>query len=433
MAQYAARAQECLLPWLAGMVSLTPLAATASNGLNLIGFGAESVLMAGADAAVARDTSALNTNPAGLGQFGSGRWDVFGGAARALDVGHADRYGNDLSVSNKLATIAGGGYAARWNDRVVLGAGFYMQGGAGAEYKRLHTSFGTDDELTSLFGIAKLAAGAAWQPAEGWRLGMTLSAVIAQSKQRLFPNTSVADDHDPARSFFGSRVDGARTARPGLRLGLQVEAAPTLTLALVWSPRVALPLRHGHMSVNFSAIGLGEVRYGRLKIDGLALPQEWSLGAAWRPAPGTELSVKLSHLGWSRALSTLSTEASEPDNPAAPPVLRSQQTVKAHDRVLVTLGVHQRLSPDLALLAGVNLMRRVLDDNSLSPTFAPIGQRHLTFGFEHRQAGGDRWLCGLEWLLADRVRYTNPQVPFGADAQARNHYLALHLMYSRPW
>lgn len=40
-----------------------PLAAEATNGLNLIGFGPESVAMGGADTAVARDTTALNTNP----------------------------------------------------------------------------------------------------------------------------------------------------------------------------------------------------------------------------------------------------------------------------------------------------------------------------------------------------------------------------------
>ena len=38
----------------------------ANNGLNLVGFGSESLNMGGADVAVARDTTALNTNPAGL-------------------------------------------------------------------------------------------------------------------------------------------------------------------------------------------------------------------------------------------------------------------------------------------------------------------------------------------------------------------------------
>ena len=45
---------------LAGL--LLPAAAVATNGLNQIGFGTESVGMGGADIAVARDTSALNTN-----------------------------------------------------------------------------------------------------------------------------------------------------------------------------------------------------------------------------------------------------------------------------------------------------------------------------------------------------------------------------------
>lgn len=52
--------------------------AFATNGINLIGFGAESTLMAGADIAVARDTSALNTNPVGLTQI---RGQAFDGCA----------------------------------------------------------------------------------------------------------------------------------------------------------------------------------------------------------------------------------------------------------------------------------------------------------------------------------------------------------------
>ena len=41
------------------------LPAMATNGINIIGFGGESTLMVGADTPIARDTSALNINPAG--------------------------------------------------------------------------------------------------------------------------------------------------------------------------------------------------------------------------------------------------------------------------------------------------------------------------------------------------------------------------------
>jgi long-chain fatty acid transport protein len=51
------------------------LPVNATNGILLIGYGAESTLMGGADTAVARDTSALNTNPAGLVQIKGKRFD----------------------------------------------------------------------------------------------------------------------------------------------------------------------------------------------------------------------------------------------------------------------------------------------------------------------------------------------------------------------
>ena len=59
------------LRWIALLCAGISASAPASNGLNLIGFGTESVLMGGADVAVARDTLALNTNPAGLARIRS--------------------------------------------------------------------------------------------------------------------------------------------------------------------------------------------------------------------------------------------------------------------------------------------------------------------------------------------------------------------------
>lgn len=54
-----------------------PTACLATNGLSLIGFGTESVAMGGADTAVARDTTALNTNPAGLTQLSRPAFDAY--------------------------------------------------------------------------------------------------------------------------------------------------------------------------------------------------------------------------------------------------------------------------------------------------------------------------------------------------------------------
>jgi long-chain fatty acid transport protein len=64
--------------------------AAATNGINLIGFGLESTLMGGADTAVARDTGALNTNPAGLAQIHGRAFDGFGTLLRTTDLAHKD-------------------------------------------------------------------------------------------------------------------------------------------------------------------------------------------------------------------------------------------------------------------------------------------------------------------------------------------------------
>ncbi|MEP7207344.1 MAG: hypothetical protein ABI920_10430 [Casimicrobiaceae bacterium] len=102
------RARIVVAALLAGLATGS---AVGSNGLDLIGFGTESSMMGGADVAVARDTTALNTNPAGLSQLTQPAFDAYNAAAFALDVGHRDALGNDVSVSNRIIGLGGGGYA----------------------------------------------------------------------------------------------------------------------------------------------------------------------------------------------------------------------------------------------------------------------------------------------------------------------------------
>ena len=117
---------------------------TATNGINLIGFGAESIGMGGADLAVARDTTALNTNPAGLSQISNKRLDLYLAVANALDIRHEDMFGNNQTIDNEWANIADAGYAQQVGD-FTLGIGAFAQGGIGIVYKNLKTAFGTTD------------------------------------------------------------------------------------------------------------------------------------------------------------------------------------------------------------------------------------------------------------------------------------------------
>ena len=62
--------RKIALPIVSGIaMSLLPIYALAANGFYLTGYGNESMLMGGADVAVARDAFAANNNAAGMTQL----------------------------------------------------------------------------------------------------------------------------------------------------------------------------------------------------------------------------------------------------------------------------------------------------------------------------------------------------------------------------
>ena len=97
----------------------------ATNGLNVVGHGTESIAMGGADLAISRDTSALNLNPAGLTQIGARELDLIGVAVHSDPIRHKDSFGN--STENSKDNFAGGtfGYATRL-DTIPMTAGMMI-------------------------------------------------------------------------------------------------------------------------------------------------------------------------------------------------------------------------------------------------------------------------------------------------------------------
>ena len=163
----------------------------ASNELNLIGFGTESVLMGGADVAVARDTTALNTKPAGLAQIRNRGMDLFSSVAYGMNVKHLDVFGNDRSVSNRLIPVGSFGYAQQIaGTPVTVAIGLFAQGGAGNIFENIATAFGTRDDLAGIFGIARLSPGAAWQVTDRLALGISVPVTSASARQKVFTGTS---------------------------------------------------------------------------------------------------------------------------------------------------------------------------------------------------------------------------------------------------
>jgi long-chain fatty acid transport protein len=407
-------------------LAIAPSTANATNGINLIGFGAESTFMAGADTAVARDTSALNTNPAGLTQIMGKRLDIYGSLLRTTDLSHQDQFGNNKHASNLYTVLGGMGYAQSLdNTPCTAGVGFFAQGGSGGIFENLNTAFNTQDEFSALFAVAKLTGGLGCKVNENWSIGSSFGLVYAQAQQKVFPKTSTP-------TFAGLELEDASSLRTSFKLGTQYQVTPSLKLAASYTEKTKLPLTGGQLKLNMSAIALGTVTYHDVKVDGLALPREIALGAAYQINNDLLLAVKLNWLNWADAMQKNTLTASQPDN-ASLANINSTSAMNWHNQWVIATGTAYRYDDKTMLYAGYNYGKNPIPEAHTTPLIAGIFEHHVTFGASYKYTPEWTIYSGLEYDARKKVDYTNPELPFGNNAQLRNEAVWLHFMVSKQW
>lgn len=412
---------------------LAPPAANATNGLNQIGFGTESVGMGGADIAVARDTSALNTNPAGLSQIEGALADMNIAVAYSGNIKHEDEFGNDEHNANRYPFLGSLGYVRRSPRYPIrVGIGLFAQGGSGNEFNDLHTAFGTRDDLSVQFRVARITPGLSWQVSDRLSLGASIVGTYADLEQQVFPDTSFADPADPARSFFGFKLENMTDYNTGIRLGLMYKPTEWLTLGASWNSKVDLKLE-GRMRAELSALGLGKVNYRDAEAKNIDQPQELGIGSALQITDRWLLSLEVNWIDWSNAVTKGTITASNPDDPAAPPKIKVTNDNDWRDQYVLAVGTAFQWSKNTLFRAGYNYGRNPIPEQHLNPLFNTIAEHHLTIGFGHRLS--DKWHIdgAFEWDIINKETYTNQQIPFGENTRTSGEVFALHFRVSRIW
>jgi len=407
-----------------------PIQAFAGHGLNLLGYGAESLGLAGADVALARDSAAVNVNPAGLTQLASSAWDVSLTPYHTLDTGHADDL-NDAEINNSIGTVANGGYAMvlASQPKLVAGIGLFAQGGTGFVYEDLNTAYGTRDEASSMFGALKLAAGLGWQLSDRLSLGGTVGLTYATVRQKLFPQTSDAD-----AGFFGYRLDGAKALAANGIIGMQYRVHSGLTFGAAYTSRTRLPLDGATLTVNYESLDRGRVTYRDVRLDGLGLPQEASVGLAWQPRPRWLLVSELKWLDWSQAMRRSRLRASDPDRSDAPV---SEIDVSAplswRDQAVLALGISYDWDQRTTLSAGIDLENNPIPRETLSPFLNTTQEKEITFGLGRRI--GAHWILGssLQYAFREKNRATGQTPPFGPNSMETYEVVILTASLGRRW
>lgn len=402
----------------------------ATNGLNAIAFSSESVGMGGADIAVARDTSALNTNPAGLNQIRDSLLDLDAAAAYLFNVRHHDNFGNNARTANSPIVLGIIGYGHHLeNLPLTLGIGLFVQGGAGVEYPEINTAFGTRDRLASEFGILKLSPGAAWEVTDSLSLGASVALTYSQMNQWFFPETSVL----APTPFFGFELQDMKASSQGYKLGAQYKINDHTMLGLSYTSKIKVVLEDGRFVSNMTALGLGKVTYRDAKFEGLNLPQEVGLGLAIRPTNKLLVSLELNWLDWSDAIQSTTLTASNPDNGTAAPTISITTPQNWRDQIVIATGLAYAVNEKMIFRAGYNYGKNPIPDENLSPLLATIGEHHLTLGMGYQLGKLWRMDGALEYLLNKKVTYNNPSLPFGPGAVEEEEYLTFYVTLSRQW
>jgi len=319
------------------------------------------------------------------------------------------------------------GYAQRIeNSTCTAGLGLFAQGGSGGTFKQVNTAFGTQDEFSSLFSVAKLTTGLGCEVNDNWSVGASFGLVYAQAEQKIFPKTSQPP------TFSGIEVEDATSLETSFKLGLQYRATPKLTLAATYTSKTELPLTGGKLKLNLTGAGLGIVTYSDVKIEGLALPEEIALGAAYQLNEKLLLAIKLNWINWSDALNKTVLTAKSPDNSSAPDITSTSSLDWDNQWVLAT-GMAYSYTSKATIYAGYNYGKNPIPAENTNITLAGILEHHVTLGTGYQYNRQWTIFAGIEYNFRTKVDYTNSKLPFGENSQLGNEAIWLHMMVSRQW
>jgi long-chain fatty acid transport protein len=393
----------------------------AGNGLNDFGFGPSSQAMGGADLAVARDTAALNINPAGLTQIAHRAFDVNLEPFGFLDVAHRDTLGNDVHADNKLGGSLNGGLAWRISPELVGGFGFFGQGGAGFVYDDVRTPFGNSDDASSLFGSFKFAPGLAWEVSDRLSVGASLGVVWSSARQKFFYDTSVAPGTPglPPQGFQGFRLDGVKGWSAGAKYGFQYRPAKDWVIGAAYTDQIPVDLHGGELRANYeTSPGIAQkVRYRDASAKGLNIAGEIGVGVSWQATPRLLLATEINWVDWSHAMQKSTITASRPTVASAPAALKLEQTLDWRDQWVCIIGAQWKIDEKSRLRGGLNYGRNPVPDANLSPLLNLIGTTTLATGYARDLS--PLWTVNTALLvqLDKHVNYANPQSPFGPSRE----------------
>jgi long-chain fatty acid transport protein len=423
-----------------GLLLASPLA-SATNGMNLEGYGPVSQSMGGASMAYDNGTAAVMNNPATLGLMSEGnRID----AAMSILVPSisAKLAGSPPADSSATAFyLPAVGYAHRAG-KMTYGLGIFSQGGMGIEYAaNSFMAAGSGEEVRSEVDAGRVIAPLAYQVNDKFNVGGSLDFVwTGMDLKMAMPGQQFGDmitglggtqTYGAASGSLTNAIVGAFTvpqAQCGgvpclstmnwaridfsnsnaftgeakgngfaFKVGGTYKASSQFTLGAAFHSKTSLgDLTTTNATMSMNVIGpatLGTATTipvtGSVAVKNFQWPQIIATGVAYQANDQLLLVADFKRIGWKDAMKNFSitfTADAVQSNASAAALGLGGKTVDISlyqnwkDQNVIMLGGSYKTTDALTLRAGLNLANNPVPDKYMNPLFPAIAKNHLALG-----------------------------------------------------
>jgi long-chain fatty acid transport protein len=402
-----------------------PLAAWATNGMNMEGYGPVSTGMGGVSQAIDHGTAAMAQNPATLSLMAPGsRFDAAFGVL-----------GPDVASSVPgMPTAESGGTSyvmpafgfARRDGALTYGLGIFAQGGMGTEYAAdTFLALGSGRDVRSELGVGRVLLPLSYQVTPEFAIGGTLDFMWAGLDLRMAATgaqlgglvTGASGNLGAALPALGgapwARIDfsndndftgEASSTGWAAKLGAVWRPMPTLTFGASYQFESSLgDMETSDNGASLSAAG-GFVDYGRITVVDFQWPSMTAVGLAWQATPAVLLAADYRRIGWSNVMKDFKMRF---DSAGVGGSVSFALPQNWEDEDVVNLGVAWAVNSALTLRAGVSLSDNPIPDAYVNPLFPATEEDHYTLGFGYRFSPAHDFNASM--TIAPEVKVTNGQ------------------------
>lgn len=391
--------KKIVIAAICAFVLAMPGAALATNGMNMIGTGAVSSGMGGADVAVPAGCTAIAGNPAQLATTCNRVLSL--GSAFLMPGMEVTRPGSGgVDNETQIFPLPFVGYAQRVGmSRWSLGLGLFAQGGMGVDFRDVANGQGGKDDLYSQVAFMRAAPTAAFNVTDKLTVGASLLLGYATINYDFFPN-----------SMQGQTVTGLNSYTLAGKVGFNYQINDKWAVGATYTSESALDFDHGEMKMNFGP--MGTVTYKDATMENFTWPQQVEAGVSFRPTPRLLLAFDVSWVNWAAAIETVKVKASNPNvpMPAAYQNLEVPFIMDWDDQIVLALGAQYEINDSWTVRAGYNYGSNPVPDDTLNPLFPAIVEHHVTAGFTYSIGSWD-------FDFAYEHAFENTQTNTGAASQ----------------